>query len=209
MVATPRDGLGDHLATLGVLLVVSALVGARPVRIPGVHFQLVIVELFVFCALLTLPPVAAPLIAFVAVAGALFGPRRRPLSMKTAFNLGAVPVSAALAAITFGRLAGEAGNLAASAIALFSAAVVFYLVNTLLAAIVISIQSERAFPMVWLRAGSCSAVSSVSSVVLAFGLVALVGAFGPGVLVAGLVASLPLYDHDRMQRARLEESPAS
>ena len=63
LAALPRAGLLDRGATLAMLLLLAATVGTRSVRIPYLRMSVTAADLFVFCALATLAPVAAPLMA--------------------------------------------------------------------------------------------------------------------------------------------------
>jgi hypothetical protein len=194
------EGIGERPGTLLTLLVLAVLVGSRPVRIPSLHIQVAALDLFVFCALLTLSPLAAPLVGFFAVASALFGPRRRPLSVRTAFNLGLIPLSAGLAALTYGGLVSE-GMTAADryAIPLLAATAVYFLVNTGLTALAIAFEARGNVATVWWGFAPWNGAATLASMLMSVGLAVLLDTVGPVVLLLGLVATLPILAQGRLK----------
>ena len=198
----PATRLKDSPAVLALLLVLVAVLGMRPVRIRSLKIQVAALDLFILSALIMLDPMAAPLVALVGVLGAVFGPGRRPFSIRTAFNLGVVPLSASLAALTYVRLIGDAIDpIAGYAIPLVAATAVYFLVNTVLAALAVSLETKNNLFTVWLGFGPWNGVSTLASMVMAIGLVVLVDAFGPFVLLIGLILSIPILAQGRLREA--------
>ena len=151
----PLTGLVDRAGTVLLLAALAAAVGARPIRIARLRVQVGAFDLFVFGGLLTMAPLAAPLVALAGVIGATLGPHRRPLSMRTAFNLGAVPLSASLAALTFSALLTDGSrDLAELVVPLLVATALYFLANTALAAVAIAVETRRNFFVAWGRVGT-------------------------------------------------------
>ena len=200
------SGLGDKPVALAALMIIALITGARPVRIPKLKVELVVMELFLFTAMLALAPAAAPLVALASVCGAMFGPRRRPFSIRTVFNIASFVLSAALATLVFeSMLASGNPTPAAYGLPLAAAGLVFFLTNTGLAGIVISLHGSDSFFRVWGRSCALTAAPTVTGAVLAVGFASLLIATGPAVLIAGLVVSLPLTAYDRQQALRAEQ----
>lgn len=175
----------------------------RPVRIRSLKIQVAALDLFILSALIMLDPLAAPLVALVGVIGAVFGPGRRPFSIRAAFNLGVVPLSASLAALTYVRLIGDPiSQTAGYAIPLVAATAVYFLVNTVLAALAVSMETKKNLFSIWLGFGPWNGVSTLASMVMAIGMVVLVDAFGPFVLLIGLIISIPILAQGRLREAR-------
>ena len=199
----PAAGLKDNPGTLVLLLVLVAVLGMRPVRIRSLKIQVAALDLFVLSALVLLDPKTAPLIALVGVIAAVFGPGRRPMSIRAAFNLGVVPLSASLAALTYVRLIGDATDDAARyAIPLVAATAVYFIVNTVLAALAVALETKKNLFSVWIGFGPWNGVSTLASMVMAIGLAVLVGSFGPLVLLIGLIISIPILAQGRLREMR-------
>ena len=198
----PPVGLMQDPGTLGMLLVLVALLGARPVRVRSLKIQVAALDLFILSALVVLDPMTAPLVALVGVAAAVFGPGRRPMSIRTAFNLGVVPLSASLAALTYAATAGaDAMSMTRFALPLVSATAVYFLVNTVLAAVAVAGETGKNLFNVWMGFGPWNGVSTLASMVMAIGLAVLVEVLGPAVLLIGLIISIPILAQGRLREA--------
>jgi hypothetical protein len=148
-------------------------------------------------------PLAAPLVALASVAGAELGPRRRPFSIRTLFNLGAVPLSMSMAAFVFIGVGGEPGSPTSSILPLLVAAVVYPLANLALAAAAIRLETGRGWFGVCRQSISCVLVSSLSSALLGTGLLLVLMETGPVGLVVGVVPAVPIaaYLRSSLKRA--------
>jgi hypothetical protein len=202
----PAHDLTGSLANLLILLALIAILGAQPIRIQSLRIQVAALDLFILSTLLLVDPLAAPLVALVGVAAAVFGPGRRPMSLRTVFNLGVVPLSASVAAVIYLKLVGEGSDpMARFALPLAAATAAYFLVNTILAAVPAAIESRKDIFTAWLGIGPWNGVSTLASMVMAIGLAVLVQAFGPGVLALGLLISIPIMAQGRL-REREESS---
>ncbi len=196
----PATDLRQSLGTLLLLAVLVTLLGARPVRIRSLRIQVAALDLFILSALIMLDPMTAPLVALVGVVAVVFGPGRRPLSLRTAFNLGVLPLSASLAALTYVQLVNEGMEPAARyAIPLIAASAVFYLANTVLAGMAISMEARKNLFTVWFGFGPSNGVSTLASMVMAIGLAVLVQTFGPVILLIGLIISIPILAQGKLR----------
>lgn len=198
----PATGLKEAPGTLALLVILVAILGLRPARIRSLKIQVAALDLFILSALLMLDPLAAPLVALAGVLGAVFGPGRRPFSIRAVFNLGVVPLSASLAALTYVRLIGDPTDPnAAYAIPLVAATAVYFLVNTVLAALAVSLETKRNPFLVWTGFGPWNGVSTLTSMVMAIGMFVLMDVFGPFVLLIGLIISIPILAQGRLREA--------
>lgn len=183
----PTIGLTRRPWAFGLLLVLAAAVGTRSVRLHARKIRLTAGDAFTFCALEIAGPMAAPLVALLGTAGAAFGSRPRTSFLRTAFNLGAVTLAAA--ACAWAReviLALDGPEAMMRGLALLGAAAVFFLVNTLLVAGAIRIDTGKPFLAVWNRTGLWTFGSTVASLVLGAGLFWFVETVGPLGLALGL-----------------------
>ena len=202
----PAHELTGSPATLLILLALSAILGAQPIRIQSLRIQVAALDLFILSALLLIDPLVAPLIALVGVAAAVFGPGRRPMSLRTVFNLGVLPLSASVAAVTYLKLVGEGSDpMARFALPLAAASAAYFLVNTILAAIPAAIESRKNIFAAWMDIGPWNGVSTLASMVMAIGLAVLVQTLGPGILALGLLITIPIMAQGRL-REREESS---
>ncbi len=198
----PATRLKESPVILLLLLVLVVVLGMRPVRIRSLKIQVAALDLFILSALIMLDPLAAPLVALVGVICAVFGPGRRPFSIRAAFNLGVVPLSASLAALTFVKMIGSGMESGVRyALPLVAATAVYFLVNTVLAALAVAMETKRNLFSIWMGFGPWNGVSTLASMVMAIGLLVLVDAFGPFVLLLGLIISIPILAQGRLREA--------
>jgi len=199
------DGLRQEWLIFLALLVLAALSGSRAVRIPRLRVQLTAADMFTFCAIATLAPMAAPVVAMAGVLGAQFGPDRQPLSKKTIFNLGAVMLAASGAAWCYGFLLGSDGSGVAMATPYLLATGAIYLaLNLILVAVAVALENKSKALNVFSVTAPKACVACFASLVLALGLVLVVEAVGPGALVLGLFGTAPLLAYFREHKRHLE-----
>ena len=204
----PATGLKENIGTFLTLLVLVLLLGTRPVRIRSLRIQVAALDLFILSALLMLDPMTAPLVALIGVVTAVFGPGRRPLSLRTAFNLGMVPLSASLGAVTYVRMVGGSTEpVTQDLLPLIVASAVYFLANTILAAIAIAMESRSNLFSVWFGFSPSNGVSTLASMVMAIGLAVLVGSFGSAVLLIGLIISIPILAQGQLRELREQPGP--
>jgi hypothetical protein len=199
----PAAGIFEQPVTLSLLVALAAAVGSRSVHIPYLKMQVTASDIFVFCALVAIAPMAAPLVALASVVGAVLGRGRRPFSIRTVFNLGAVPLSMAAAVFLFLGAGGEAGNPTGSILPLLVAAIVYPLFNMALAATAIRLETGRSWFSICKQSISCVLVSSLSSALLGAGLLLVLIEIGPLGLILGVVPALPIaaYLRSHLKRA--------
>jgi hypothetical protein len=206
LVALPSAGLGRRIGAFLLLIALAGVVGTRSIRIQGIRMLLSPLDLFVLCALMTVAPAAAPLVALAGVGGSLIGRNRRPLSMRTAFNLGALPLSASAAAVVFVGLGGTAGAAPTwLVVPILSASVAFLACNAALAAIAVALETPERLNVEWARAFGCNAVASVSCMVAAVGVAEFCDALGFGALSLALFPTIPILAFFRMSRRKVED----
>jgi hypothetical protein len=154
---------------------------------------------------MTVAPAAGPLVALAGVAGSLFGPNRRPFSMRTAFNLGALPLSASAAAVIFAGLGGAAGAAPTSLVVpILSASAVFLACNASLAVIAVALETPERIDAMWARAFCWNAVACVSCMVTAVGVAEFCDALGYGALSLGIFPTIPMVAYFRMNRLKVD-----
>ena len=182
----PATGLTDRPWAFVLLLVLAAAVGTRSVRMHARKIRLTAGDAFTFCAL----EIAGPLVALLGTAGAAFGSRPRTSFLRTAFNLGAVTLAAAACAWAHeGILALDGPESLMHGLSLLGAAGAFFLVNTLLVAGAIRIDTGTPFLSVWNRTGLWTFGSTLASLVLGAGLFWFVETVGAAGLILGLAGA--------------------
>ena len=198
------DGLRQEWLIFLALLILAALSGSRAVRIPRLRVQLTAADMFTFCAIATLAPMAAPVVAMAGVLGAQFGPDRQPFSEKTVFNLGAVMLAASGAAWCYGYLLGSDGSSIAMATPYLLATGAIYLaLNLILVAAAVALENKSKALDVFSITAPKASIACFASLVLALGLILAVEAVGPGALVLGLFGTAPLLAYFREHKRQL------
>ena len=173
----PTAGLRDRPGMLVVLIALTAVAGARPVRIPASKIEMTPTHPFIFVALAALGPMPAVLAGLAGVAGAAVGGGRRPAAIRAAFNLGAVALSSAAASGAFLALRGDAvGDLGALMLPLAAAAVAFFIANTGLVTAAIAIEKRQGYFMTWKNTFSWTPWSYVTGLTLAVAMLAVLDA---------------------------------
>ena len=191
--ATMRvDALGEHWPVLASLLGVSALAASRPVRIPGLGIELSPTLPLILVALAELGPLAAALTGFAGVLGAAIGRARKPAPVRLVFNFGSVVLSAAFGSLAFLAAGGYPHRAPLELLLpLLAAAAVYWIVNTGLVAMAISVEKHRSFLRTWGELMSWSVVGSgLAGPAVAIGIVAILDA---GPILAVVVAVLPCW----------------
>ena len=207
-VSLPIDGAAQRIVTLLVVLGLATIVGARAVHIPHLRIHLTASDAFLFFGLLAVGPMAAPLAALAGTLGATVGGRPRPGGLRAAFNLGAVPLSAAAAAWVYLALAGsERSNPVAAALPLCAAAACFLIVNLTLVVLVMVLAGRARVRDVLRSSGACSLNSAFCSMLVGAGLAMLVESTGPAGILLALPATFAILDgfHRLNQRMAREE----
>jgi hypothetical protein len=205
LLVLPFTGQGQRFGAFLLLIALAAMVGTRSIRIQGLRMQLSPLDLFILCALMTVAPVAGPLVALAGVGGSLVGPNRRPFSLRTAFNLGALPLSASAAAVVFTGLGGAAGDSPTLLVTpILSASLAFLVCNATLVAIAVALETPERLDGMWARAFCWNAVACLSSMVTALGVAEFGDALGYGALSLGLFPAIPTLAYFRMNRSKVE-----
>jgi len=203
LLATGR--LLERPLTLLVLLAMAAAVGARSIRIPRLGVRVVAADVFVLFALVALTPAAAPLIALASMLGAAATTGDRFLSIKTAFNVGAVPLSMAAGAWAFVALGGVAGSTLPAVLPLLAAAVVYALINVPLTATAAHLGTGQSWSEICRQSVGLALVSNITSALLGSSLLLVWSVVGPVGLALGLVPLAPLEQYIRLRARRVED----
>jgi hypothetical protein len=189
----PAEGFREEPLALLLLLLLAAGCGMRATHVSYLRIRVTVSDLFVFCALTAFAPMAAPLVALAGVAAAELGPSSRPLSLRTVFNLCAVPLSAATGAWVFVTLGGrEALQLSEIMGRLLLSGLAYFAVNLGLVALAVHLETRRSILSTCLSFGPWTAVSCLTSLLLGAGLVLVFESLGPLGLALGVVATGPV-----------------
>jgi hypothetical protein len=176
----PVTEIGGWLA----VLMWTFAVGPQSVAFPKHRVQITAADCFMFYCLVEHGPIGGISAAFIGTLGAMELGSRRPTPAQSAFNLGAVPLSAGLAGYAFSTMRVEFGFMTA----MFAAAAVFAVVNTLLVSIALMLEGKAAWRQSLLHAAP-GFVASVFVTAFAGGMLAGLAEQGPGDwTVAGVVA---------------------
>lgn len=190
--ALPAASLLDRWPVLGALVALAVLAAGRTVRLPGVHVQVTVSDLYVFCALFCLPAAAAPIVAFAGTAAAVLGPRARKPSLRTVFNLAAVPLSASAAAAAFQAVAETPVLSGEGFVGGLVAATVYHAVNLTLVAIAIRLEAHRPVWNTLRSVGGWTGIACLTSLVAGAGLALTITGIGTIGLVTGAAVTAPL-----------------
>ena len=189
-----------------LLATLIALAGATPVRVPGIRSSVTVTEPFMLTALAAYGPLPACLVAMVGVLGSLLGRGSRGKSLNIAFNFGNVAVSTAVASSAYLVVGGTAGAaFGGQAFPLVVATTVFFLVNTGLVSVAISLDTGRRFGAAWRASSLWMAVSTYAGLPIAAGLLYLLEVAGPSGLALGVPPCWLLAAFYRSHRQRQEE----
>jgi hypothetical protein len=189
-------------AALAVLVALALVVGSRAVHLPRLRLRVTLADAFIYCALASGMPLAAPLVALASVVGAEAAYGRRRLSIRTLFNLGGVTLSATAATWAFLGLGGAQGAAPAALVPALAAALVFFVTNVFLTAVAIHLEKGSGFVRVWKSSAGWVFVSSVTSLLAGMGLLLVLTSVGPLGLVAGLAPATCLDTYVRVQGRR-------
>jgi hypothetical protein len=188
----PREGLFDRPLTLLVLFALATFAGSRSIMIPRLGLKLVPADIFVLCALLALAPAAAPIVALGSMIGTALSKGSRLLSIQTAFNSGAVPLSMAVATGAFLALGGNSGQDTPAILPVLAAAIVYALINVPLTATAVSLGTGRNWFELFRNPFGLAIVSNITSALLGASLMLLYVAVGPLGFALGLVPLIPM-----------------
>ncbi len=142
----PASELAESPWAGGLLVALGFLAGLSRVRIPILKTQVTAVDPFVFSALVAVGPQSACLVAVTAVIGTAVAPGKGPRPVQLAFNLGTACLSTALCGWVFAAGGGGAGGpLPTLLVPLVLAVAAFFVVNTALVNVVVSIDRVGKF----------------------------------------------------------------
>jgi signal transduction histidine kinase/CheY-like chemotaxis protein len=189
-----------------LLATLIALAGATPVRVPGIRSSVTVTEPFILTALAAYGPLPACLVALVGVLGSLLGRGSRGKPLNIAFNFGNVVLSTAVASSVYLVVGGTAGTaFGGQAFPLVVATTVFFLVNTGLVSVAISLDTGRRFGTTWRATSLWMAVSTYAGLPIAAGLLYLLEVAGPSGLALGVPPCWLLAAFYRSHRQRQEQ----
>ena len=202
----PGGDLSESALTILLLAALGAMAGARPVRISALGTEVAATHPFVFCALGVGGAAAAGLVAFAGVGGAVAAERRRHKGMHLAFNLGAVALATAAAAWAFLLAGGRPGESTLTLLwPLTAAAAVYFIANTGLVAVVISVEKGEPVSATWQRSFRWTTAAYFTGLSLAVALLLLLRTLGPWGLALGVPPSWLLAAFYRAYKDRQEE----
>jgi hypothetical protein len=171
---------------LALLVVLSAVAGARPVRFAGKGNEVTATHSAIICALAILGALPALLTAMAGLATALVFRHRSPKPIRTVFNCAGVMLSTAVASHLFLALGGVPGELRTLLFwPLLAATAAYFFINNGLVALAVTIERGTSFRKSW-DGLQWMAASYFTGVILALGLVAAYDYEGPAGLAFGL-----------------------
>jgi hypothetical protein len=202
----PMDAFARQPVMVLLLIGLTAVVGAYPVRFSSLRTEMTATQPFVFFALVTLGAMSAVLVALAGVVGALIARRRPLVRMHLAFNLCSVTISTVAAHWVFNAMGGlsDAGYWSLLFPLAYGAAA-YYLINTSLVTVAISIEKQRHFIDTWTESFRWTAAAYFSSLSLAVGLLFLLERVGTLSLALSLPPCWLLLAFYRTHRERMDE----
>jgi hypothetical protein len=203
--AAPGGTFGDP-ATVLLLLGLTALAGARPVRIPSLRVEFVGTHPFVLCTLAVLGARPAMLAALAGVLGAALVRERQAHPLRMSFNLAAVPLSTAAAAQVFVAFGGSTATTLPNMLAPLAAATTSYFVaNSALVSIAVTMERGLSFGEVWRESFLWTVTSYLTGFSVAVALLLVFRTIGPWALVLGVPPAWLFAGFYRAQRDKLLE----
>lgn len=183
----PGMGAPVDMLALALLLVLSAVAGARPVRFVGKGNEITATHAAIICALAILGPGPALLTAMVGLLTTLVCGQRLPRLIRAVFNCAGILLSTALASHLFLVLGGVPGEMRTLLFwPLLAATAAYFTANIGLVALAVSIERGSSLRKVW-DGLAWTAASYFTGVILALGVVAAYDYQGP----LGLAFALP------------------
>ncbi len=182
----PTSGAGVDMAALTLLVLLSVIAGARPVRFVGKGNEITATHSVIICALAILGAIPALLTATAGLVATLAVRQRRAKIIRSVFNAAGVVFSTSMAAHLFFALGGVPGEMRKTLFwPLFASTVAYYILNTGLVSMAVAMERGLSFRKVWdgLR---WTAPSYLTGGILALGLVAAYDYQGPLGLAFGL-----------------------
>ena len=192
-------------AALALLVLLSIIAGARPVRFEGKGNEVTATHAVIICTLVILGPLAALIAATAGLAASLLARKRPAKLIRCVFNWAGVLVSTATAAHVFFALGGVPGQMRDTLFwPLFAATAAYYIVNTGLVSMAVAVERGMSLRRTWdsLR---WTAPSYLTGAIVALGLVAAYDYKGPLGLAFGLPPIWLLLDFYLTYRSNLLE----
>jgi hypothetical protein len=186
----PLSGLRETPAALATLLVLTAVVGSRAIHISRLRINVTAGDAFMFCGLVAIGPMAAPLVAVVGILGASVGGVRHPSALRAVFNVSTVGLAASLAAHAHVFLAKlELLGRSANVVGLLAAAAIFAFANTVLVSLAIHLERRIPLLSVCRGLGIWAVSATLTSLLIGLGLQTLMDEIGAVALVTGIAGS--------------------
>jgi hypothetical protein len=182
----PAGSTRVDMLALTVLILLSVVAGARPVRFVGKGNEITATHSAIICSLVVLGAIPALLTATAGLVSSLAVRQRRAKTIRIIFNCAGVLFSTAVAAHLFFALGGVPGEIRQTLFwPLFAATAAYYVLNTGLVSMAVALERGLSFRKVWdgLR---WTAPSYLTGGILALGLVAAYDYQGPLGLAFGL-----------------------
>lgn len=199
-------GLADRPGTVVLLAAVATLAGIPTVRISSLGTEVTATHPFILCGLSTAGFPAAGIIALAGALGSIVGHWKSQRGIKVAFNLGGVVLSSAMATGVFFLAGGRPGVGVLEVIwPLAAATATYFLANTGLVAVAVSMEREQKFALTWDRSFRWTAVSFLTGLPVAVALLAIQEKLGPWGLVLGLPPCWLILAYYRSHKSNLEE----
>jgi signal transduction histidine kinase/CheY-like chemotaxis protein len=195
---------------LGVLLIVSALVGPRTIKMgysPDTKIELVISHPLVFTALLLLGSPEAVLVSEMSLLASLFTTRRDMRMYRGLFNIASFAFTTWFAGQAYYLLGGSQADLTGnrSIVALLAALLVYYTLNTLSIAVAVALYNRAPFFKVWHENFLWSAPSHFAGGSIALGISFFIQKLGIVSLILALPFCVLIYYSYKLYMDRLFE----
>ncbi|MBP7145907.1 MAG: hypothetical protein KBD01_00070 [Acidobacteria bacterium] len=184
-----REGSGPAARTMLPLVLLAGVAGLATVRIPSMRVNLTPVHALVFCALLTAGALGAIIVDLAGVIGSAVLRGRKPLATHFVFNLGAVVLASAAAALAFAAAGGTAGA-GLQLGPLLAAATSYFVVASALVSFAIAFERGLNPLLAWARNCAWSAAPVLAEATVA---AAMMAVLDRGILAALLLAAAPTW----------------
>ncbi|MDH3629157.1 MAG: diguanylate cyclase [Acidobacteriota bacterium] len=197
--------------TLFLMLAISALTGFRPIHIHPLRTTVSASDPFLLASIAALGGIPALLVGLISILSSMIGAKMRFDATRTPFNFAAAAVSITAASWIFESLVSGTSVLS-QVLPLAAATTVYFLINSILVSIAISIERKSSFVSTWARTSLWTAATIYCAMTLAVALLFVMEVAGPAALVLG-VPPLWLFiayyrsrrDHLREQQNRMDQ----
>ena len=189
-----------------LMMALTALVGARPVRLKWLGVKIAATHPFIFCALAVLGGWPAVIVGLAGIIGAEVGSKKPLVPVHFIFNMGASAMATSVAGIVFVWLGGSHGQPVLAQIPpLTAATAAFFAANSGLVTGVIVLEKHQNFFDTWVKTFKWTTVTYLAGMPLAVLMIFMLDSMGPWGLALGIPPTWMILAYYKANREKTEE----